>query len=113
MIVSTGRFGPYIRHKDQYYSLHKTDDPLTITTERAIEIIGEKRLQDSQKIIREFPDDKELRILNGRYGAYISYKGQNYRIPKGKDPQKLSYEDCKTVVTKSNPSKSKSKRKSR
>jgi DNA topoisomerase-1 len=113
MIVSTGRFGPYIRHKDQYYSLHKTDDPLTITTERAIEIIGEKRLQNSQKIIREFPDDKELRILNGRYGAYISYKDQNYRIPKGKDPQKLSYEDCKTVVTKSNPSKSKSKRKSR
>jgi len=102
--VGTGKFGPYVRYRNKYYSLKKNvDDPYIITLERAIEIIREKDKADQQKVIKEF---NEIRILNGRYGPYISFKGQNYRIPKGKDPAGLSEEECLDIINK-NPKKDK------
>ena len=112
VMVSTGRFGPYIRHKSLFYSLPKEEDPLTIELERSIEIILAKRQQDSQKILKEFKEDKTLiQVLNGRYGAYIYFNKANYKIPKGKDPKALTLEDCKTIISETQPSKSKSKKK--
>jgi DNA topoisomerase-1 len=105
VIVSTGRFGPYVRHNAAFYSLAKTDDPMTIVLERAIELITEKRKKESEKTIREFPENLEMKLLNGRYGAYISYKKQNYKIPKSKDPKELTLEDCLTIVKETEPSK--------
>ena len=105
VIVSTGRFGPYVRHNSAFYSLSKTDDPLTITMERAIGLITEKRQKETEKTIQEFPGDKDLKILNGRYGAYISYKKQNYKIPKGKNPKELTLDECLTIVKETEPSK--------
>ena len=81
--VSTGRFGPYALHKSKFYSLRKGDDPYTIELDRAIEIIQEKREKDSNKVILQFEEDKELSVLNGRWGPYISYKKENFKIPKG------------------------------
>ena len=105
VIVSTGRFGPYVRHNSAFYSLAKTDDPMTIVLERAIELITEKRKKETEKIIREFPGNTDMKILNGRYGAYISYKKRNYKIPKGKDPKELTLEDCLSIVKETEPSK--------
>jgi DNA topoisomerase-1 len=105
VIVSTGRFGPYVRHNSAFYSLAKTDDPMTIVLERAIELITEKRKKESEKTIREFPENPEMKLLNGRYGAYISYKKQNYKIPKSKDPKELTLEDCLVIVKETEPSK--------
>jgi DNA topoisomerase-1 len=112
LVVSTGRFGPYIRHKSLFYSLPRDVDPLTIELGRAEEIILAKRQADSQKIVREFTDNKVLiQILNGRYGAYIASNKENYKIPKGKDPKTLTLEDCKSIIAETPPSKSKSKKK--
>jgi DNA topoisomerase-1 len=112
MIVATGRFGPYIRHKSQFFSLPRTDDPLEVTPERAVEIILAKRETDSQKLIHEFNDGKStIQVLNGRYGPYISYEKENYKIPKGTDAKALTLESCKAIIEKTTPSKSKSKRK--
>jgi DNA topoisomerase-1 len=105
VIVSTGRFGPYIRHKSAFYSLSKTDDPLAIELKRAIELITEKRKKEAEKIIRSFPGDAEMKIMNGRYGAYISYKKQIYKIPKSKDPNELTLQDCLSIVKETEPSK--------
>jgi DNA topoisomerase-1 len=105
VIVSTGRFGPYVRHKSSFYSLAKTDDPMTIVLERAIELITEKRQKETEKTIREFPENTDMKLLNGRYGAYISYKKKNYKIPKGKDPKELTLEDCLSIVKETEPSK--------
>jgi DNA topoisomerase-1 len=105
VIVSTGRFGPYVRHNSAFYSLAKTDDPMTIVLERAIELITEKRKKETEKTIREFPGNTDMKILNGRYGAYISYKKRNYKIPKGKDPKELTLEDCLSIVKETEPSK--------
>jgi len=107
--VSTGRFGPYVLHKSKFFSLGKTDDPYTVDMERAIEIIEVKREKDKNKLIRAFTEDKDLTILNGRWGPYISYKKENYKIPKGSDPAALTFEDCKKIIggTPAKPKKKK------
>lgn len=98
MTVAIGRFGPYIRHKSKFYSLAKTDDPLTIEPDRAIELIEDKRKKDSEKLIHEFPEDDTIKVLNGRYGAYIAKGKLNFRIPKGKDAKSLTYQDCLQII---------------
>jgi DNA topoisomerase-1 len=98
MVIGLGKFGPYVRHDGKFYSLKKgVDDPYTITEERAVEIIKEKREGDKMKVINEFGD---IRILNGKYGPYITHEKNNYRIPKGSDPLKLTREDCLAIIEK-------------
>jgi len=106
VVASAGRFGPYVRHKSAFFSLAKTDDPLEISLDRAIELIHEKRKKESEKLIREFPEKEDLKILNGRYGPYLSYQKQNYKIPKANDPSKLTLEDCLKIINETEPSKS-------
>jgi len=96
--VSTGRFGPYVLHSSKFYSLGKDDDPYTIELDRAVEIIGLKREKDSNKIIRVFSEDKDLQVLNGRWGPYIKYKKDNFKIPKGTDLKTVSFEECMKLV---------------
>ena len=94
MTVAIGRFGPYVKHNNLFFSLQKTDDPLSVTMERAVEIIEEKRQKDKENTIREFKEDVTVKVLKGRFGAYIKIKTKNFKIPKGTDPEKLSLEDC-------------------
>jgi DNA topoisomerase-1 len=112
VVVASGRFGPYVRHLSNFYSLPKTDDPLTVGLDRAIGIIEAKRLLDSQKILHDFKDGEiSIQVLNGRYGAYITSNKENYKIPRGKDPKTLTLADCKTIIAETQPTKSKSKKK--
>jgi len=100
VVVSTGRYGPYVRHKSKFYSLGKEDDPYQIGIERAIEIIEEKKTREKNRIINAFPEEPELQVLNGRYGPYISFKKKNYRIPKSKNPAELTLEECRQLIEK-------------
>lgn len=72
MKVAVGQFGPYVLHDAKYYSLAKTDDPLLVNEARCIEIIESKRKADLEKTIKIFPQNTEIKVLNGRYGAYIA-----------------------------------------
>lgn len=101
MMVGIGRFGPYIRHNNQFYSLSKQDDPATITQDRAVEIIELKKRTEKEKVIREFDKHPKISILRGMYGPYISDSTKNYRIPKGQDPEQLTYEDCLKIIQES------------
>jgi len=96
--VAVGRFGPYIRHDNKFYSLAKTDNPALVEYDRAVEIINEKRQKDLDNIILTFDQDPDLRVLNGRFGPYIAYKKTNYKIPKGTEPSSLTYEQCLALV---------------
>ncbi|KOH45608.1 type I DNA topoisomerase [Sunxiuqinia dokdonensis] len=97
--VAIGRFGPYVRHDNKFVSLEKNvDDPYTIELDRAIELIEAKREKDRKALIKTFDEEPELRILNGRWGPYISYKKKNYRIAKGTEAEKLSLEDCMKII---------------
>jgi DNA topoisomerase-1 len=97
--VAIGKFGPYVKHTGKYYSLAKSDDPGTIDQARSIEIIELKRRQDKEKIIRQFPANDKVLVLNGRYGPYISIEKDNFKIPKGTDPASLTLEDCLKIAS--------------
>ncbi len=96
--IGTGRFGPYVRHDDKYFSLPKTADPMSVTLDEAIALIEEKREAEKQKHIKQFEEDAEMLILNGRYGPYISYKKKNYKIPQNIVPQDLSLQACLDLI---------------
>mgnify|MGYP003674234250 CR=1 FL=1 len=94
VVAAIGRFGPYVRHNSAFYSLGKEDDPLSVDIDRAVEIIEAKRLADAQKLIKSFDENKDVQILNGRWGPYIKVGKQNVKIPKGTEPTELTLADC-------------------
>jgi DNA topoisomerase I, bacterial len=96
--VAIGRFGPYVKHKAAFYSLHKTDDPATIDISRAIEIIVNKRLVESERLIKKFEGPSLIQVLRGRFGPYITMDKNNYKIPKGTEPETLTLEDCQRII---------------
>ncbi len=103
IIVGVGKFGPYVRYKGKFFSLKKgVDDPYTVTIDRAVELILEKNESDSKKVIKEFG---EIKVLNGRYGPYITKEKQNYRIPKGSNAELLTEEECITIIENSDKTK--------
>lgn len=97
MSVGVGRFGAYVKHDGKYFSLKKTDDPMEISPERAIELIEEKREQERNKFIKVF-EAEGIEICNGRFGPYIAYNGANYKIPKTAVPAELTVEECKKLI---------------
>lgn len=97
--VAIGRFGPYIRYNSTFVSIPKEYSPLEITLSEAEELITAKREADTKKVVKEFESDPELRILNGRYGVYISFKKSNYKIPKTvTSPETLTVEECMEII---------------
>jgi DNA topoisomerase-1 len=109
--VAIGRFGPYVRHDSKFISLEKNvDDPYSIDLERAIDLIESKREKDLNAVIKVFTENQDVKLLNGRWGPYISYKKNNYKIPKNTDASKLTLEDCMQLIAKE-PTPKKSRKK--
>jgi DNA topoisomerase-1 len=98
MTVAIGRFGPYIRHNSAFYSLPKEIDPLDVSEEQAIGLIIDKRKKDSERLIKAFDEDATVKVLNGRFGPYIEFGKLNVKIPKGKEPGSLTFEECKELA---------------
>ena len=100
LVVGLGKYGPYVRYGKSFASLPKGDDPYTLTHERAVEIVREHQAAAAaaNTPLKSFPEDPDMLVKNGRYGAYIAYKGKNYRIPKGSKPEELTLEACLKIV---------------
>jgi len=94
--ASIGRFGPYVRYGSKFVSLRE-DDPYTITLERALEVIAEKKIADANRIISDFPD-LGIQVLNGRYGPYITDGKKNAKIPKEREPKSLTSSECQELL---------------
>ena len=94
IVVALGKYGPYVRHNNAFYALDKSDDPGTISQERAIELILAKKEEDKNRIIREFEENKDVKVLRGRYGPYIAIGKKNFKIPKDMKPEELTLEEC-------------------
>jgi len=105
LTVASGRFGPYVRHAGKYYSLPKEADPLAYTDEEAIQLIKDKQANEEKSLLKTFSEDTELQIRDGRFGPYLKYKGENYKLPKGTVPESLSYDDCLKLIAET-PTKS-------
>ena len=71
---------------------------MAVTFEEAEQMLREKKEQEAQKIIKQFPDNPDMQILNGRYGPYIAYQKKNYKIPNNVNPADLNLEACFKVI---------------
>ena len=115
MTVAIGRFGPYVRHDGKFYSLDKTDDPYTITDKRCIEIIIKKRKENEEKeklmaLLPKTIGEQEGEAITsniGRFGPYLSYKGKNYKLPKGTNPLEVTIDDAIAIINKPKTTKKK------
>lgn len=100
--IGAGRFGPYVLHNKKYVSIPKSEDPMAMTLERAIELIEAKRKTERERHIKTFSEDDKLELLKGRFGPYIAYDGKNYHIDKKLHERALagdlSYDECMDIV---------------
>ncbi|MBQ9399428.1 MAG: type I DNA topoisomerase [Bacteroidales bacterium] len=104
VIVTKGRFGPYIRYAGKNYSLPRNVNPGTVSLKECEDIIkaGEHQEAAAANNIAEFKDS-DIVIVNGRYGPYIKHAGSNYKLPKGADAASLTEEDCKKIIAEGKP----------
>lgn len=89
-----GKFGPYVKHQGKFYSLPKGVFLNNLTLEKAIEVIQAKRHLEANKFLKEFPENPQVKVVNGQYGPYITIGKRNIKIPKDRDPQSLTLQDC-------------------
>ena len=106
IIANTGRFGPYISHNKVNASIPKTSSPMTISLEECIALLEEKNKK--QLPIKTFANGAEL--LNGRYGAYIKYNGNNYKIPKTMTAESIDEKALEEIINQE-PTNKKGKKK--
>jgi len=95
--ANVGRFGPYVKYGTQFVSLKKDDDPYTVTLERALELVEQKKKVDAEREIKIFSEDN-IKILKGRYGPYVTDGKKNARIPKETEPESLTLEQCVALL---------------
>jgi DNA topoisomerase-1 len=110
--TNIGRFGPYVKYDSKFVSLNVKvgDDPFTLTLERALELVRDKKEFDANREIKIF-EDTDIKILRGRYGPYITDGVKNARIPKDiEDPQTLTLEVCQELIEKAPLPKSRRKK---
>ena len=98
VVVGVGHYGPYVKHNGKYASIPKEVSPTAITLDEAIDLIKAQRETEAKKVLKTFDEEPDLKVMNGRYGPYIVYKQQNVKIPKGKDAESLTLEDCREIV---------------
>ena len=109
--TNIGRFGPYVKYDSKYVSLNvkEGDDPFTLTLERALELVREKKEFDANREIKVF-QGTDIKVLRGRYGPYITDGVKNARIPKEvEDPETLTLEVCQELIEKAPLSRSRRK----
>lgn len=93
--ANIGRFGPYVQ-LDKTYASITNEQVFTITLEEAKQAIKDKLEQKSKNTIQVFDDG--IKVLNGRFGPYITDGKKNVKIPKDKEPEKLTHEECKELI---------------
>lgn len=109
VVASTGRYGPFVRYDSTFVNIGEKD-PLEITLDEAVELIKAKAEEAKKAIIHEFDHDPIIKVLNGRYGPYMSVGKDNYRLPKGTDPKELTLEKCLEIANNSTPTGRKRKK---
>ena len=94
--VGIGRFGPFVRYGNKFVSIPKDEDPYTRSSERAFELVREKKQADANRIIHNFGDG--IQILRGRYGPYVTNGEKNAKVPKEREPESLSHAECAEMI---------------
>ena len=107
--ANIGRFGPYIQIGKLFVSI-KPEDPHTITHEKALELYAAKLKAEAEKNIADFGDG--VKVLNGRFGPYITDGKKNAKVPKDTDPKEITHEQAKQILADAPAAKGRFARKS-
>jgi DNA topoisomerase-1 len=102
--ANRGRFGPYVQLDKTYVSI-KEEELYSIDYNDAIQRIEEKIEQKAKALIHEFPEHS-LKVLNGRWGPYITNGKKNVKVPKGITAEELTADECLKIF-KEAPAKAK------
>jgi DNA topoisomerase-1 len=103
IVANVGRFGPYVKHGSEFRSLEPDDDVYTITLERAKTLLAQEKksirrqraVARELRVVGEHPDTKTtVRILDGRYGPYVTDGTTNASLPKGTAPESVTMDDA-------------------
>jgi len=92
--ANIGRYGPYVRYGNKFVNL-RNDDPYHIELPRALELIAEHAA--ANRAIREFPE-AGIEVRKGRYGPYVTDGKKNASVPKDRQPEDLTLEDCRELI---------------
>ena len=109
IICTKGRFGPYIKYGDKNVSLPRGTDPLKVDLQTCIKLIADSMNNTKGGIIVEYKDS-DIQVVDGNYGPYIKHAGSNYKIPKGIDASSLTEDKCKEIISSSEPTGRKKRR---
>ena len=109
IICTKGRFGPYIKYGDKNVSLPRGTDPLKVDLQTCIKLIADSMNNTKGGIIVEYKDSN-IQVIDGNYGPYIKHAGSNYKIPKGIDASSLTEDKCKEIISSSEPTGRKKRR---
>ncbi len=111
VVVSVGRFGPYVRYDGKFYSIPRDINPTQVNLATAMEIVANKQEKDKNSVLKTFKEEPELQIVKGRFGPYIKFKGKNYPLGKGRKYDTLTVAEILDIV-KEHPEKPGRKQKS-
>lgn len=105
IIASVSRFGPYVKCGSTFRSLEGEDDVYSIELERALEVLAKpakKRGQREQKVLKDFGKNPEsgaeLKLLEGRYGPYVTDGSKNASFPKGSNVEEFNLDDAIKLI---------------
>lgn len=97
IIVAVGRFGPYIKYNEQFISIPRTEDPLKVDLNRAVELIKEKDLANAPVA---FYNGKPVTKGKGRFGPFIKYESIYVNVPRAYNFDALSQKDIEELISK-------------
>ncbi|TCK53091.1 DNA topoisomerase I [Flavobacterium sp. 90] len=93
--VSNGRYGPYVRHGSVFISLPKGEDPLSLSKERAQELIDEKAIADAPIAVYR---GEGVQKGVGRFGPFIKWNGLFVNVSKKYNFDNLSQQDVEELI---------------
>jgi DNA topoisomerase I len=97
-----GRFGPFVKHGSTYASIKEPDSAYTIELPRALELLREKAEAIANRVIASF-DEGKIQILRGKFGPYITDGEKNGKIPKDREPETLTRDECVALLAEGKP----------
>ena len=98
--TNVGRFGPYVKHNDEFRSLESDQDVFNVSFDAALALLrapkqSRRRQSAQKKVLRELTrDGATLRLLAGRYGPYVTDGTVNASIPRGTSPDAVTFEQA-------------------
>jgi len=107
ILANIGRYGPYVQHGKTFANLTAGDDVLTIGLNRAVDLIATKESKGFRpreggamagRSVGDHPDGGALTVRPGRYGPYVNWGKVNATLPKGMDPDKVTFEQALELV---------------